>query len=539
MIYRSGRQIALPFLVPALMDSVSQSKFRVVGSIVPGEADVYCAQLAREHGGIILTNDSDLLVYDLGPNGSVAFLNDLTFPSDVNGQQAGQLSPCDVFGLSIFQPKSIAQRLGLMRIQSLAYAYKENGKRKHTFTLPEAIARAKEIDHAPSGFTKGFPAFLNEYRFDIFDLRGQRVLPIAVDHYRSKTNLDPRVSEYVLQVVVEKEEKPEVYLPTLVDDPSRSSAWSVSMEHRSFVYSILMSTDQGNSKTKAVQEYDRKGQRIRPQQFSILSEAETVFHASKVLDQLQKFTYAFSEYPNNFSWRAYALADVYRWYLNTGKVTPSRPTMLAVMTGFSLSQPNWEQIHLSAQIQAVLYSLRMIQQILDYAITTTPFTVPPELSDLAAFLQDLPQIAQLMPSTSELSALTEDLDMEEFLNLIAKILGDEYSADTLEDVDEGAWESPMDDGSDGIITDSALEQMDERSSKSTDERARDSVGGSAENASMESIEEETDSSAVRTTDDKVRSQSGEAHGRVMNGTKGRTITNGARKTKRNGKDVRR
>ncbi len=81
--------------------------------------------------------------------------------------------------------------------------------------------------------------------------------------------------------------------------------------------------------------------------------------------------------------------------------------------------------------------------------------------------------------------------------------------------------------------------MDERSWKSTDEMARDSLGGSGENASKKSIEQETDSSAVRITDDKVRSQSGEAHGRVMNGTKGRTITNRARKTKWSGKHVRR
>ncbi|KAI3000604.1 hypothetical protein CBS147346_6958 [Aspergillus niger] len=45
--------------------------------MVPGEADTYCAHVARLTGCAILTNDSDLLLHDLGKRGSVVLLDSI------------------------------------------------------------------------------------------------------------------------------------------------------------------------------------------------------------------------------------------------------------------------------------------------------------------------------------------------------------------------------------------------------------------------------------------------------------------------------
>ncbi|PQE29346.1 hypothetical protein CJF32_00010919 [Rutstroemia sp. NJR-2017a WRK4] len=69
---------ALPFLVAACIEALQGSNsYRDIVEMVPGEADAFCASYLSKHGGIVLTGDSDLLVHDLGANGSVTFFKDV------------------------------------------------------------------------------------------------------------------------------------------------------------------------------------------------------------------------------------------------------------------------------------------------------------------------------------------------------------------------------------------------------------------------------------------------------------------------------
>ena len=86
----------------------------------------------------------------------------------------------------------------------------------------------------------------------------------------------------------------------------------------------------------------------------------------------------------------------------------------------------WEDIHLEAQIQAVLYSLRMIKQILQYITSSaTEEPLPGELLELAAELGDLPLLAGLMPSPFELREAMGKVDIDDVMEKLAALLQEE------------------------------------------------------------------------------------------------------------------
>ncbi|MBE3046072.1 hypothetical protein IMZ48_26735, partial [Candidatus Bathyarchaeota archaeon] len=67
-----------PFLVQAIIDTLKLSpRYGPITHTVPAEADSFCAEAARiTQDAVILTGDSDLLVYDIGSS-SVVFLDDI------------------------------------------------------------------------------------------------------------------------------------------------------------------------------------------------------------------------------------------------------------------------------------------------------------------------------------------------------------------------------------------------------------------------------------------------------------------------------
>lgn len=392
--------IAPPFLVPAVIDAIFSSKHAAVSVIIPGEADVYCAKAARDGGGIVLTNDSDLFVHDLGSHGAFSLIHQAELrPNNEEGK--GGITACQTVRLSIFRPKEIAQRLGLIDLQRLAYVI---SRTREVLTLAEAIICAKE--HRDIG-SFPFHEFLEEYAAETSITESQTFSPNSLANYLTHAPpLDPRVSELMLQLTATSQDTVYMYLPCLIDHPSKSSAWLVSTEQRSFAYSIpsqLHDEQQVRPRT-IIAECHRRGDRILAQQINLPCLNDIRVQSSEFLAKVQVFVDTFAEYPKHVIWRAYALEDVYRWYLNNNRAPPSRETMTWLMTGLSKPTSTWEDVHLSAQVQAVLYTLRMTQQILMYTISTTKLKPSKPLKKLASILNTLPPIAQLIPSGFELAA---------------------------------------------------------------------------------------------------------------------------------------
>lgn len=424
---------ALPppaFLVPAVLDALRTSKYASVTSVVPGEADLFCARAALEPGRIIFTNDSDLLLYDLGTFGEVVFFKDLELRSSHETSNS-----CATLYAYVSQPAKIASRLGLRGLRRLAFEIKED----ISINLGAAVMLAKKSvatigPQAPAIRRDAFKAFEKEYdiQFSGFEAITWTAMTFGTDVSRGSF-LDPRMSELVSRSPYPSS----IFLPFLTDEWSRSPAWDVSRELRHFSYSCLVfkNTD---TKAEQVSEHFRRGPRMVRDDIVLLSPTESIEYATTLAAKIESLTAVVADFSTTHAiWRCFALCEVSSWYLNNGKKLPSRDTLTAVFSGTAKDQQqmSWSEIHISAQLQAVLYSLRMLHQILSHLVVDAqemiqtgkpvragtltenpsdfecsllefsyeqPKPLPAELLHLEALLSTLPLLGGLIPSRLEL-----------------------------------------------------------------------------------------------------------------------------------------
>ncbi|MCJ1483540.1 hypothetical protein MMC06_003708 [Schaereria dolodes] len=383
---------ALPFIVPAVIETLSNSEYAKVVTVVPGEADLHCALEARKAGGIILTSDSDLLIYDLGLRGAVAFLNEVTLEL---GIVPGE---CSKICAQVSTPTKIADRLGLDNLLRLAFEVRKDP----SVTLLEAVRRSK-ANLGTSDSNISFPKFKKEYEDEILEVQDSKFkLPDQVAFQPKRQYLDPRVSELVLQSSLASTGAIYMYLPFLTDDPTRVSAWDVSFELRHFAYSVLLNLGTSNISTKVVYEYSRKGSRVVLNELRSLSDQACSQYAKALCLRLTRVKETFHDMPGVEQWRAFGLAEVYLWYTNSGRTLPSEPALITAMCGKTGKSLLWSHIHLSAQHQAALYALRIAQQILGSINNGADHEDFIPLQRLRKHLECLPSLAELIPSRLEL-----------------------------------------------------------------------------------------------------------------------------------------
>lgn len=409
---------AAPFFVAAVLEAIGDSKYASITDIVPGEAETYCAARARQCGGLILSNDSDLLIYDLGPDGAVGSLTSLeAVIHDAPGNSIA-MNSCHIVQTTVIKPRDVARILGLQSLQNLAYVLKVGPE----VPFQKAIKQAQSIKLSDIWTHE----VLREYQIEPAAFESSMFHPKILDRVRAQAPfLDPRVSEFVLQ---SDKERASLYLPVTIEDPDRMSAFIVSTPNRTLAYSCC--TYPYNLEGCEVLEYGRKGQHILTTSIKLLATVDILKHAKALCKRLQLFTTDFSPFSRLLIWRVYALAEVYHWYLDTGRTPPSRDAMATALTGKVQGRVTWDDIHLNAQIEASLYSLRMIQQILGFVL---PFDANDEsetsmietLVGLKENLKALPPLKHLMPNRYELMAQTADVDVEELLNCLASILQDD------------------------------------------------------------------------------------------------------------------
>lgn len=361
---------------------------------MPGEAEAFCARRVREGGGIALTSDSDMLVHGLGTEGAVAFFNQL-------GSRF--LGPCEVFETPLYQTNEIAKRLGLDGLQRLAFEIKQD----HCLTIHSAIQLAQQ----PSGNPAALADFQSEYDPLTTSIA---FAPPFNSLTTSPSFLDPRLSEVVLSA--SSSPAPDLvpcYLPFLIDDPSRSSAWTPSLKIRQLLYTILPFAFPLDPDKSIVQEFTRKGHRIASTEIPLLSKSD-------VSDQAQQLNSTIHENPNVNTtsspwthWWLSALSVITTWNHNLGKTPPPPSTMTRVCKGAdSGTVLLWEDVHLSAQIQGVLYSLRMLKQLCMRLSADVLAVLPMALLDLSGLLEELLDLEDLMPTRLERARAMVGVDIE-------------------------------------------------------------------------------------------------------------------------------
>lgn len=385
---------APPFMVPAILDAISESAYAAITAVVPDEADPYCARAAQESGATILTSDSDLLVYYLGDHGAVAFFSSLELKAGIRSSGS-----CSTIEAALCRPRDLARQLGLEDIQRLAFEMKEDP----SLTLLTALGLAR----LPASKPPALQAFIDQYQTEPLK-NDPPSIPLSPPTYSimHKQFLDPQTSEFLLQATSNPQENLCFYLPTLLDSPPKSSAWTPSTPLRFLAYSYALSSAPNHHQHHSVSEYIRKGARITPSPIPLLSNPQIISSATALASRIQALKDTSPNLPTVMAWRLFAIHEILIWCSDAEKPSPPRSACARALTGTAAAGTwTWEDLHLSAQVQAVLYSLRLLKQ--------TLATVPPpgiKSTDLAPFqrlsvvLTELPPIAQLLPSRLELLA---------------------------------------------------------------------------------------------------------------------------------------
>ncbi|TIC99516.1 hypothetical protein CH35J_005250 [Colletotrichum higginsianum] len=401
-----------PFLVAAVVDKLCQtSKYATVVRLVPGEADAYCAEDVFRNGGTILTSDSDLTIHDL-KLGAVTFFRDLHIASTEEGDQL--MGPK-------FSPSDIARRLQLPQDQGMrrfGYELSKSSRPKFAQVLENCKGDLLDPDE--------FRRFCIPYEtLETTDWSDVPVLG-GIDN----PTLDARLSEVVLQCVgysgvatpppgESGAEGCMMCLPPLLDCPARASAWDSSASIRQLAYSLTCLLRPGA--VSHVREYRRV--------YSGANQGKHVAILPRpwIKDSVDSLLRSLSQAKSNLkhetsTWQAVALQLILAYALEEDKQDACLGSIKQV---FSVAKDSnlvpWDVVHLAAQVQATLYSLRILAQVLDLMYEIKAEKPVQGSKQLRELLATLPPLADY-PSVSGTIALMASLKDSDVLAKVATAL---------------------------------------------------------------------------------------------------------------------
>lgn len=386
-----------PFMVPAvvedLQDQGQDPALAATVSVVNGEADKYCAAHAQRTGATVLSNDSDLLVFDLGQQASVLSLDSLTIDTGEHNHEFK-------IGGSIIRPAQIATKLHLRSLSRLAFERSRDQNLSFNNVVARAVIQLKPKDRSV------FENFLKDYSMED-DVEESPELQVI---------LDTRVSELYHQLQQPLLDSFEVYLPFLIENHARASSWSFGVGLRTVAYSLLnLSSRKPRVREVVIDEYMRSGGKIVPRPRRLYAEASKLSQAiDEVTQDLRDLGSRFEAMRLNRHldpsriWRLHGLYQVCKTLISTQKPLPDEEWIAEFLSdGYVDNCVTIDAVHIEANVNAALYSFRMLKQCAAVAIhARTPRgvsneTVMPRLTTLHAELRDLPRLCQLMASRLE------------------------------------------------------------------------------------------------------------------------------------------
>ncbi|KAI1209059.1 XPG domain containing-domain-containing protein [Annulohypoxylon truncatum] len=412
-----------PFLVPAVLEALRKDEYwGPLVIVVPGEADMFCAEDIRKNGGTVLTTDSDFLIQDLGLKGDVAFLWGIR--SDDQNPNSIPLKAYKMSLHDINHQLGVETKGGLPRIAFEKQRGGKNGK-----DLP--------FDLVLDNVRKNRKAALDcpHYKKFMDELKLKKYLPSHHPVLSLLPDLDPRISEVIIQALLLKkatepstsEEKelrgPEtlsIFLPILFENNHILSAWTQGTNVRELAYSLLQTVVL--QKVEWIVEYRtlgslsaHAGRRIR-----IPDLEEVVANCARLVALLEKLTESFSSV--GMQWLAFSVYRDIQYSTSEG-----RKILSAALIKESTSLPksperySWDLIHFTAQVQAQLYSLRIVKQILEVVLALGQ-ELPASVQQLHSRLASLPLIAE-WPTVESMSSLLSEFDKLDGLAITTGILG--------------------------------------------------------------------------------------------------------------------
>ncbi|RYP63975.1 hypothetical protein DL771_009010 [Monosporascus sp. 5C6A] len=407
-----------PFLVPAVIEALTACEdWGPLIQVVPGEADIFCARDVRQNGGIVLTNDSDLLVQDLGSDGRVSFFWNIAYDRS---------SGIPALSTSTFSFHGINDQLGIKEVGGLPRVVFERTNSRLWFE--EAVEKAKNGTQEILT-SLDYLSFMKEYEVDECIPADRRVLDAIA-------TLDPRISEIVIQTLVMKEtglvpdatRKPasrgpealSMFLPVMIENRVSRSCWTASASIRETAYGILQSLSPHRSEKIVEYRTLEPSSGHSGRQLGIPGPVETIERCTQLATTLKELRERLAS-PETL-WLAFAIMEDVESSASDERISMS-VTMLSQATSASEDayDYSWDFIHYTAQIQASYYSLRILKQILGVVVALKQ-DLPETFTELRESLISLPTIAE-WPTFEDMSGLLSDFASRGTLTTVTDILG--------------------------------------------------------------------------------------------------------------------
>lgn len=338
-IPRTAPLPAPPFILAATIEVLSaHSTYSATVCTVPGEAESYCARDAISTEGIVLTGDSDLLLF-ASPSGvdwGVMMFRDISI--DFPGPSISTV---------VFRPTAIAKSLGV-DLTFLGFLTQCDPQASFSTLQQRAIriAERKKSGAAVEEYGRRWREFLAVY-----------TLPLPCDPSITPKGVEPRIAEIIQQRESgPKGEAKTMYLPFLWEDPTRGSAWDAGRRIRAATYSLLFP---GGDR---VEEVCRRGQRIAEGLVERVEDPDS-FIRSLVQNQGEKW------------WTSVVLNEIIAVSERRGQRPPEKSLLQGVAYMFPRSTPSaastktarkwtWERIQIYAMAQAAWYSLLLLKEVI-------------------------------------------------------------------------------------------------------------------------------------------------------------------------------
>jgi hypothetical protein len=317
------------FLAPALREALANSEYASITRNVPGEADDWCALQATEgSASIIFSDDTDLLLYDYPQEFRLLFYRD------------AELWPEPKF--KGYSPSAICEGLGLSSLTSFAYCLTQDPHGPES----KLIGEAKCVDTTSQAYLD----FIKRYK----------VAPTATYTFPSDLtvsslqNVDVRISEFIYQGLHSKVETI-VYLPFLVEDQHRASAWVHGQDLRAVSYSIF------TADRSRVQEHRRKAQKVSMQEIELYPPQELIAMTQTYARSISAWVEwtAERDVPHSLIWPLFAIGIV------LPELNSPPPLALWLRVLNADFDNTWGFVHLTAGLHAALYSLRFLKQCIE------------------------------------------------------------------------------------------------------------------------------------------------------------------------------
>lgn len=398
-----AKQLLPPsFLVPAVIEALKEDgRYQQLVHQVPGEADGYCAKRVSTQGGIVLTSDSDLLIHDLG-DGKVVFLRDLQVPE---GKQA--------MSCILYDPSNICSKLRLpsSSMQRLGY---EVYRDRHT-PVSEMVKNCSHTIADKQSYEEFCQNYLHDEGCPIPQMIDGMPMPIGT--------FDPRLSELALllgNLRPSIDTSARMFLPVLVENPMRGSAWEPSTPVRQLAYTVLGWLIPGQ--TASVQEYRRvQAQQQKGRAVTLIQKSEAQLFIAELLSYMSSIKETTKGAVPFWLFLCFVL-DIQQCE-RQGKRSHTLETVQ--QAGHSPfpgrgSRIPWDIVHFAYQAQASFYSLRMLQQVLSIMTDGLRDTILPDIALLQKQLEGFPLLEGFPSVHSIIHLLTSARGMD----LIRKYLVD-------------------------------------------------------------------------------------------------------------------